>query len=90
VLVQAAHTVAETEWLLEQTKASEVLIRGVVGWVDMSALSASEDIARLVAGSRLVGVRPMLGDIPDDEWILRPELTPALKVLQRMQVAFDL
>ena len=37
VLVQAAQTVAETRWLLDQARASDGLIQGVVGWIDMAA-----------------------------------------------------
>src|SRR5262249_43124273 len=40
VAVQAAESVAETRWLLEQARAAGGLILGVVGWTDMAAASA--------------------------------------------------
>ncbi len=40
VLVQAAPTVAETRYLLDVASASEGLVRGVVGWVDLAASDA--------------------------------------------------
>jgi hypothetical protein len=40
VLVQAALTVAETEFLLDVAGGSNGLVRGVVGWVDLAAPDA--------------------------------------------------
>ncbi len=65
VLVQAAQTVAETEWLLAQAQASQGLILGVVGWIDMGAVDAPEVLERLAGNPLLRGIRPMLQDIPD-------------------------
>ena len=89
VLVQAAQTVAETEWLLRQAQASAGLILGVVGWADMAARDAPEQIAR-IAGNRLLrGIRPMLQDIPDVGWVLQPALDPAFRTLITLDLRFD-
>ena len=40
MLVQAAPTVAETRFLLEVARASDGLVSGVVGWVDLAAPDA--------------------------------------------------
>ncbi len=89
VLVQAAQTVAETEWLLEQARASNGLILGVVGWVDMAAADAHEALQRLSQHPLLRGIRPMLQDITPDDWVLRAELAPAFRVLIELDLAFD-
>jgi L-fucono-1,5-lactonase len=89
VVVQAAETVAETEWLLEQARASQGLIRGVVGWVDMAASDAPEQLERLSGDRLLCGIRPMLQDISDITWVLRPELEPAFRALIDLDLAFD-
>ena len=59
VVVQAAATVAETEFLLglaEQTN----FIKGVVGWVDLEDADAPQTLDRLMQSTAFKGVRPML------------------------------
>ena len=89
VLVQAAQTVAETEWLLEQARASNGLIRGVVGWVDMAAADSRETLQHLAQNPLLRGIRPMLQDIRPDDWVLRPELAAAFRAVIELDLAFD-
>lgn len=88
VLVQAAPTLAETKYLLELADATDV-VRGVVGWVDFEAADAPEDIARLAQHPKLVGLRPMIQDIADDDWMLRPALAPAFEAMIRHDLTFD-
>jgi L-fuconolactonase len=88
VLVQAAASVAETDYMLELAfDASFVL--GVVGWVDFESPQAVADIERLSANPRLKGLRPMIQDIPDTQWMLRPALRPAIAAMQRRGLRFD-
>lgn len=88
ILVQAAPTVAETGFLLAHA-AREPWVQGVVGWVDMAARDAPDVIAGLAEDPRLVGIRPMLQDIPNVEWMLRPELGPAFRALIEQGLGFD-
>ncbi len=88
VLVQAAPTVAETEYLLSIAADTE-FVQAVVGWVDFEAADAPDTIARLAADPNLKGVRPMIQDIADPNWMLRPELAPAFAALQRHGLRFD-
>lgn len=90
IAVQAAPTVAETRWLLEQAHASDGLILGVVGWVDMAANDALDVLFDLASDSLLRGIRPMLQDIADVEWILQPKLAPAIRAIEEHNLAFDL
>lgn len=88
VLVQAAPTLAETGYLLDlATKTA--FVRGVVGWVDFEAHDAPDEIARLAAHPKLVGLRPMIQDIADDDWMLRPDLSPAFEAMIRHDLTFD-
>ena len=73
VLVQAAPTEAETHFMLETARASAGLVRGVVGWVDLAAPDAPSRIAVRAADPLMRGLRPMLQDIDDPGWILRPD-----------------
>jgi len=89
VLVQAAPTVAETDFLLEVAHASDGLVRGVVGWVDLVAPDAADTLERLARDPLLKSIRPMLHDIPDTEWILRPDVDRALAVIESVGLRFD-
>ena len=89
VLVQAAPTIAETRYLLDVARRSEGLVRGVVGWVDLAAPDAVATLSTLAADSLMKGVRPMLQDLADPEWILRPEAQPALSALPQLGLRFD-
>lgn len=89
VLVQAAPTAAETAYLLQQAAAYDA-VRGVVGWTDLLAEDAAARIEALAAAHpRLKGLRPMLQDIADPDWILQPALAPALAAMAAAGLVFD-
>jgi L-fuconolactonase len=90
VLVQAAPTGAETEFLLEQARASAGLVKAVVGWTDLAATDAPRRIKTLARDPLLRGLRPMLQDLPDPDWILRPDLAPALAAMAGLGLTLDL
>jgi L-fuconolactonase len=80
VLVQAAPSVAETEFMLALA-ARHDFVEGVVGWIDLASDAAPEQIAQLAAQPAFKGVRPMLQDLPDVDWVAhapRPEAVRAL------------
>lgn len=89
ILVQAAPTEAETAFLLTVARGSQKLVRGVVGWTDLSAPRAAARVAVLARERELVGLRPMLQDIADARWILRPEVQPALRAMAEFGLRFD-
>lgn len=89
VLVQAAPTVAETEFLLRVARASAGLVRGVVGWVDLAAEDSIETLARTAQDPLLKSIRPMLHDLADPEWILQSGVDRALSELPRLGLRFD-
>lgn len=88
VLVQAAPSEAETDYLLGWA-ARYARVAGVVGWVDMARRDAPARIAALAANSSLKAIRPMIHDIPEPEWMLRTELTPAFRAIVAHGLAFD-
>jgi len=89
VLVQAAPTVAETEFLLKVAKNSDGVVKGVVGWVDLTGAEAIPTLTRLARNSLLKSIRPMLQDLPDPAWILRADVGRALSALPRLGLRFD-
>lgn len=88
VLVQAAPTEAETDFLLDQAERFGAVL-GVVGWVDLLAADAPERIACLATRPKLKALRPMLHDLPDADWILQSALDPALQAMAAHGLAFD-
>lgn len=88
VLIQAAPTEAETEFLLAQAEADPAVL-GVVGWVDLLAADAPRRIARLAKHAKLKGLRPMLQDLDDPDWILQPALVDALIAMVQHGLVFD-
>jgi L-fuconolactonase len=89
VLVQAAPSVAETQWLLDVAQRSEGVVKGVVGWVDLAAPDAVPTLTRLARNPLLKAVRPMLQDGDDPDWILRSEVGRALSALPRLSLRFE-
>ena len=87
VLVQSQADDRDTAWLLELA-ASEPLVLGVVGWVDMMAPDAAERITRLARHPKLRGLRPMLQSL-DDAWIANPALDPALDAMVACDLSLD-
>jgi L-fuconolactonase len=88
IVVQAAPTTAETDFLL-QLAATEDSIAGVVGWLDMEDGRFPETLDQYRKKPKFVSIRPMLQDLPDDRWILRPRVLSALRTLAERDVAFD-
>src|SRR6476469_1950727 len=69
IAVQARSTVEETAWLLELAETNDS-IAGVVGWVPLSAPRVAADIERFAGHPKLVGVRHVVQDEPDDRYLL--------------------
>lgn len=88
VLVQAAPTVAETEFMLSLAADTD-FVKGVVGWVDFESTDVADQISRLNAYELLVGLRPMIQDIEPEDWKLQPQLTPAFEALIAHDLTFD-
>jgi L-fuconolactonase len=88
ILVQAAPTEAETDFLLATARAHPWIV-GVVGWTDLSAPDAAEHVASLSRRPGLVGLRPMLQDLEDRAWILGSAVAPGLEAMARHGLVFD-
>ena len=88
ILVQAAPTRAETEFLLGLARETP-FVAGVVGWIDFEAPEAAEDVARAAADPLLVGLRPMIQDLPIDDWMLSPALTHVFRAMATAGLRLD-
>lgn len=90
LLVQAAPSEDETRFLFGLARTHPRML-GVIGWVDMEARGVTERIDRLIdeGGGLLRGVRPMVQDIPDPNWLLSPSLDRAFDHLRDRGLVFD-
>jgi L-fucono-1,5-lactonase len=88
ILVQAAPTEAETRFLLDVADEADV-VHGVVGWIDFDAPDALARIDAVATRKLLVGLRPMVQDIADDDWLLGPHLAPLLAAMAANNLVFD-
>ena len=88
VLVQAAPTVAETEYMLGIADATPWVL-GVVGWVDFERPSDLAEMKRLAGHPKFKGARPMIQDIPYDDWMLRDDVQWAFRAICDLGLRFD-
>nr|WP_200886701.1 amidohydrolase family protein [Phaeacidiphilus oryzae] len=92
VLVQVLNAAEETAEFLATAEASE-LVRGVVGWVDLRAPDVADRLDRmreLPGGELLVGVRHLVQDEPDPEWLLRADVRRGLRAVGAAGLVVDL
>lgn len=89
ILVQAANNRRDTELML-QAMAGHPWILGVVGWVDLLAGAAAEARAvELQSTGRVVGIRHLIHNEPDPDWIIQPTVLEALRAIARVGLTFD-
>ena len=89
ILVQAAQTVAETDFLLKIAEETD-FVAGVIGWFDLE----NENFPDLFDQKqklhpKLIGVRPMLQDLTDDRWITRTKVIKNLNFLADRKIVFE-
>jgi L-fuconolactonase len=88
VLIQAAPTLEETEYLLAIAD-SEPTVLGVVGWIDFEDRMHRAALERFKRNPKFKGVRPMIQDIADTKWVLHSNLTWAFDALVELDLRFD-
>lgn len=92
VLVQAHPSVDETREMLQTAGATD-FVAGVVGWVDLTDLMAPNvlhEIQEGEFGGYLKGIRPMLHDEEDENWILGDVVQSNLNALPGLGIVLDL
>lgn len=89
IAVQARQSLKESRWLLELADR-DPRIKGVVGWVDLRGIDLEAQLEELAPHDRFVGVRHVVHDEPDDEFMLRPEFLRGLGRLHGFGMTYDL
>jgi len=89
VVVQANVVLEETHWLLELAGQHD-FIRGVVGWVDLTDPRVGATLDELQRDRKFKGVRHLVHDEPDVNWLLREDVVRGLGELARRGIPYDL
>jgi L-fuconolactonase len=89
IAVQARQSLEETRWLLELAERHG-FIRGVVGWVDLRSADIRGQLERFSGDSKLVGVRHVVQDEPDDAFMLREDFRRGIGLLRKFDLTYDL
>lgn len=89
IAVQARQTLEESRWLLTLADHAPS-IRGVVGWVDLRAENVGHDLTILSQHPRFLGVRHVVQDEPDPNFMLQPEFLRGLGLLARHKLTYDI
>jgi L-fuconolactonase len=86
VVVQARQSLDETRELLAVAAVTPFVL-GVVGWIDLAG-----DVARQLAAldGALVGVRHLVHDEADAEWLLRDDVQRGLATIGEAGLVYDL
>ena len=89
ITVQVRQSLEETCWLLELAEQND-FVKGVVGWVDLCSPDLPEQLERFEKHPKLVGVRHLVQDEPDDEFLLREEFGRGIARLAASDLTYDL
>lgn len=89
VAVQARQNMEDTNWLLKLADEFPH-IKGVVGWLDLQSETVETEIQEFAAHSKAVGVRHVIHDEEDDNFMLRPGFIRGIKLLEKNNLAYDI
>ncbi len=89
VVVQARQIIKETSWLLELADEND-FIKGVVGWVDLRSPKLRKQLDEFAGNPKLVGVRHVIHDEADDDFMLRPAFVNGIEMLEDYNLTYDL
>jgi L-fuconolactonase len=89
IAVQARQVVGESDWLLGLAD-KHANVQGVVGWVDLRSDRVEADLARLAAHPKFVGVRHVVQEEPDDDFMLGQDFQRGISKLHAHGLTYDI
>ncbi len=89
IVVQARQSLEETKWILNLAEQNN-FIKGVVGWVDLCSPGVEEQLVQFSGNPKLVGVRHVIHDEVDDNFILREDFLKGIKCLKKFGLTYDI
>jgi L-fuconolactonase len=88
ILVHAQQRLDETIWMLDLARRSP-RIAGVVGWAPLTDPDVDGTLAALAADRRLRGIRHIVHDEPDDDYLLRDDFNRGVARLRAHGLVYD-
>ncbi len=89
VLIQVQHNTTETAEYLDVARTSG-FVRGVVGWVPLAdPPAAARALEGLAPRGKLVGIRHLISNESDPDWLLQAPVQESLQRLAAQNLAFD-
>ncbi len=89
IAVQARQTVEESRWLLTLADHAPV-IKGVVGWADLRSPKVGDELAELAQHPSFVGVRHVVQDEPEDDFMLGADFLRGIGMLRAHRLTYDI
>lgn len=89
ISVQARQSLAENDFLLGHAEKNSFLL-GVVGWVDLASPNVEKELERYAAHKKFLGVRHVVQDEPDDNFLLRPKFNEGVAKLAKFNLRYDI
>ena len=89
VVIQARQSIDETRWLLELADRHS-FIKGVVGWLDLCSPMLEQHLKEFASYPKLVGVRHVIHDEPDDDFMLGADFMKGIAQLEAYELCYDL
>ena len=90
IVCEARQTVRETDWLLGLAAENEDVISGVIGWLPIASPSFPSLLERYAANPKLVALRHVVQDEPDDAFILRDDFNRGIDRLRGTGLVYDI
>src|SRR5262249_41059623 len=66
------------------------LVKAVVGWVDLRCEKVEEQLAEFAGHPKFVGVRHVVQDEPDDEFMLGRDFLHGIAALRQFDLTYDI
>lgn len=89
VLVQAANSFDDTDYMLEQADRYD-WIGGVVGWVPLlDPDETARALDRYTQHPRFRGIRHLIHDEPDPDWVVQEHVLQSLALVAEHDLSFD-
>jgi L-fuconolactonase len=90
ILVQAANNFEDTDWMLHVAVNTD-WVAGIVGWLPLINPDATLKALQKKYGKEnyFKGVRHLIHDEPDPEWLLQPEVINSLQILADHNIPYD-
>ena len=89
VAVQASQTEQETDFLIQEAEKYP-FIKGVVGWLDLRDPSIDEKLEHYGKCPILKGLRHVVQDEPDENFLLNKDFLNGISLLERYNLTYDI